>query len=152
MNKDILNIEHVFVKQDFSSQKEVFQFLAKKYFELGFCSNEKKAYKGLIKREKEGTTGFNDGIAIPHARIKEISKPGVFVITFNEGIEWKSIDDSKVKVAIALAIPDSGGENQHIKILSSIARKLVVDDFRKQLLESNTKEDLFNVINQVEVK
>jgi PTS system fructose-specific IIA component len=54
-------------------------------------------------------------------------------------------------VAIALAIPDDVSGDQHIKILSSIARKLVDQKFRNQLTSAISKERLFKLINQVEI-
>jgi PTS system fructose-specific IIA component len=79
MNKEIFNIEHIYFDVNVSSQKEAFKYIAQKFVEGGVSNNAKECYKGLKHREKEGSTGFNDGIAIPHARIKAISKAGVFV-------------------------------------------------------------------------
>ncbi|ATZ16059.1 PTS system D-fructose-specific IIA component (F1P-forming) (Frc family) [Entomoplasma freundtii] len=152
MEAEIFNIDHVFLDNQVSTQKEAFALIAQKYLDLGFATNYKKVLKGLHKREKEGSTGFNDGIAIPHAKITDIKKPGVFVFTFANGIEWNSIDGSLTKVAIALAIPDRGADEAHLKILSSIARQLINDEFRQQLINAQTAEDMHALINKVEVK
>jgi len=151
MDKNILNIEHVFLDVQVESQKEAFKLIAKQFYEKGYATDEKKAYKGLIKREKEGSTGFNEGIAIPHAKIKEIIKPGVFIFQFANHLEWDSIDNSKVQIAIALAIPENDANRDHLKILSSIARKLIDDDFRAQLKIQVSREKLFELVSQVEI-
>lgn len=152
MEAEIFNINHVFINNSIANQEEAFALIAQKYLDLGCATNYKKVLKGLHKREKEGSTGFNDGIAIPHAKIKNITKPGVFVFTFMNGLEWNSIDGSLVKVAIALAIPDQNADETHLKILSSIARQLINDNFRQKLLTAKNTEELFALVNQVEVK
>ncbi|UZK64429.1 PTS sugar transporter subunit IIA [Mycoplasma mycoides subsp. capri] len=151
MNKEIFNIDHVFTDVIANSKKQAFEIIALKFYLLGFTTDKNKALKGLKKREKEGSTGFNDGIAIPHAKIKEITKPGVFVFKFKNGVEWDSIDNSLVTIAIALAIPENDSENDHLKILSSIARKLVDDDFRKDLNKANNVDQLYQLISKVEI-
>jgi PTS system fructose-specific IIA component len=87
INQEIFNINHINVDVDVSSQKEAFKYIAQKFVDGGVSNDFKKCYKGLKKRESEGTTGFNDGIAIPHARIKEITKAGVFVFKFKTPVE-----------------------------------------------------------------
>jgi PTS system fructose-specific IIA component len=87
INQKIFNLNHIYTDVTTSSQKEAFKFIAQKFVDNQVSNNTKACYKGLKHREKEGTTGFNDGIAIPHARIKEISKAAVFVFKFTEPIE-----------------------------------------------------------------
>lgn len=152
MINKLLTKEHIYMDVDVKNKKEAFKFLAKQFYNHGFSTDEKKAYKGLLKRESEGSTGFNDHIAIPHAKIKEITKPGVFIVKFKNPLEWNSIDDSKVKVAISLAIPEDNSETDHLRILSSIARKLIEDDFRDALNNSTTVEELYELISTVEIK
>ncbi|MDR0675267.1 MAG: PTS sugar transporter subunit IIA [Mycoplasmataceae bacterium] len=151
INKEIFNVNHIYFGVNVSSQKEAFKYIAQKFVEGGVSNDVKDCYKGLKHREKEGSTGFNDGIAIPHARIKAITKAGVFVFKFTTPLQWESIDKSLVKIAIALAIPDDVGGDQHIKILSSIARKLVDQKFRHDLISANDKEELFKLINKVQI-
>ncbi|WP_338972801.1 PTS sugar transporter subunit IIA [Spiroplasma endosymbiont of Panorpa germanica] len=151
MDSNIFNKNQIYTQIEATSKKEAFKFIAQAFVDNNASSDYKACFKGLLAREKEGSTGFNEGIAIPHAKIKEITTPKVFVIKFKEGVEWKSIDDSKVKIAIALAIPFSNSEQQHLKILSSIARKLIDDDFRQQLNSATSAEELFKIVSSVEV-
>ncbi|AXK50991.1 PTS sugar transporter subunit IIA [Spiroplasma alleghenense] len=151
MNKEIFDIDQIYIDIEVKNKKEAFKFIAQAFVDSKTSSDLKVCYKGLLDREKEGSTGFNEGIAIPHAKIKEITHPKVFVIKFKQGVEWKSIDGSKVNLAIALAIPADKVESDHLKILSSIARKLIDDDFRNKLNSSKTKEEFFTIVNKVEI-
>ncbi|WHQ37245.1 PTS sugar transporter subunit IIA [Spiroplasma sp. SV19] len=151
MNQKLFNINHIYLNVASTTKKDAFNFIAASFVENDVSLNFKKCYKGLIHREKEGSTGFNDGIAIPHAKVKEIIQPGIFVYQFAEPIAWNSIDGSKVKVAIGLAIPDVSSGVEHIKMLSSVARKLIDDDFRKNLFNATTKEAILTLVNEIEI-
>jgi PTS system fructose-specific IIA component len=87
INKEIFNIEHINFDVNVGSQKEAFKYIAEKFVAAGVSTDSKACYKGLKHREKESSTGFNDGIAIPHARIKEITRAGVFVFKFTQPLE-----------------------------------------------------------------
>jgi mannitol/fructose-specific phosphotransferase system IIA component (Ntr-type) len=87
INQDIFNEKHIYFGVNVSDQDEAFRFIASKFVENGVSDKEKKCYNGLKEREFEGTTGFNDGIAIPHARIKHIHRAGIFVFAFTNPVE-----------------------------------------------------------------
>lgn len=95
---------------------------------------EDEVYKALKGREQLGTTGFGDGIAIPHC-----SLPGIddFVVGFcriRAGVDFASLDGKPVYVAFFIIGPEDQ-RNRHIQILSTISKILVdpknVMDFRK---------------------
>lgn len=87
MNKDILKKEHVFLDVEIDSQKDAFKFIAKEAKRLGIVSSETALVKGYENREAEGSTGFEDGFAIPHARIKEAKQAAVFVVRFKDELD-----------------------------------------------------------------
>jgi PTS system fructose-specific IIA component len=87
INKEIFSIDHIYFDVNVSSQKEAFKYIAQKFVEGGVSNDAKDCYKGLKHREKEGSTGFNDGVAIPHARIKAIHKAGVFIFKFANSLD-----------------------------------------------------------------
>lgn len=147
--KELFAENHIYVDENSKTQDEAFKFIAKVAKKHGFVQDELEYYNGLKEREKEATTGFNDGIAIPHSKNKTVLNPGVFLIKFKNPIEWDSLDGSKITTAFALTIPEDGAEN-HLKILSSIATKLIDDDFRNTVVkETNTKE-LYNLVSQID--
>ena len=134
----IFSNEHILINKKFKTQKDLFKALAKISLKKGIISNEKQLVDALIKREKEGTTGFEDGFAIPHARTKNVIKSSMFVIRNVEKFsDWPSLDGQGVKYAIALLIPENSG-TYHINVLSTIATKLINQDFRNVIKKENT--------------
>lgn len=150
MNRESFNEKNVLFDVESTTQDEVFRKIASLAFKQGYTTNEEKYYNSLIDRENEVTTGFKDGFAIPHGKDDTVIKPGVFLFKFTNDIEWNALDGKPVKVAIALAIPEQGAE-EHLKVLSSIARKLIDDDFRNNLLEETDIANLTNIIEEIEM-
>lgn len=102
----------------------------------------KKLKIAFIDREKQSTTGFEDGFAIPHARIAEIKKPIIFFIRTKNGIEWNSMDGSKIKYIFALLIPEKNATNLHLEYLSKLATLLLDESFRDFIKNTNDKFEL----------
>ena len=150
INKDVFDQTHIYVDENSKTQDEAYKFIAKIAKKHGYVKSEEEYYKGLWKREEEATTGFNDGIAIPHSKNSAVIKPGVFLIKFKNGIEWNSLDGKDIKTAFALTIPEDGAEN-HLKILSAIATELIDDDFRNNIVNETDKDKLYNLVSQIKL-
>lgn len=151
MNKEVFNIEHIYFDNNSETKDQVFEGFASVAFKQGYVKSKEDYLKGLHQREDEVTTGFKDGIAIPHCKNSTVIKPGVFLIKLGNPIEWSSLDGKPIKVAFGLAISE-GGNAQHLKILSSIARKLIDNEFVNMLLEEDDTEKLYNIVSSIEIK
>ena len=138
--------EQVIFDTDASSQKEVFSKIADLAKQLNFIRKEKKLIKAFKKREKESTTGFGDGFAIPHARTKDILKPGVFFVRLNQGVEWDALDGNPVKIVIALIVPTDKAADTHLDLLSKIAQKIVKPDIQKVLSDSKDPKQVIKAL------
>ena len=138
--------ENVLVNQNFKNKDELFTFIAKKAVDKKIALNVEEVKKGFEKRESEGTTGFEDGFAIPHARIQNVQEPSVFVITNKEKFsDWDSLDAQGVQYAIALLIPESSS-SLHMEVLSTIATKLMDEEFRKTIKDQDQTK-IFSLFN-----
>lgn len=141
--------QHIFFDVSASNKKQALKKIAAFAEQIQVVTDQKKFFKGLRKREEEVTTGFGNGVAIPHAKLKEVVKPSVMVIKFSDQVEWESLDQQPVLLAIVLAVPDSEAGTEHLKLLSQISRKLMHDDFREGMLNSTSKEDIINLFKSV---
>lgn len=107
--------------------------------------------EAFLAREAMDSTGCGYGIAIPHAKLKDLTKPEVMVVQFSQAIDWEAIDDQPVKVAIALIMPDQDEENTHLQVISKFARKLIHEDFVQKLTSTDDKTELYQfIINEME--
>ncbi|MFN3206112.1 PTS sugar transporter subunit IIA [Bacillus licheniformis] len=101
----LIKKEHIYLQETLSSQAEAFDRLAQIAYESGAAKTKQAVIDGLAQREAESTTGFIDGFAIPHAKLKDITEATVIIIQNKAGIEWNALDQTPVTFIIALLIP-----------------------------------------------
>lgn len=104
-----------------------------------------KAVDVLLQREKLGSTGIGDGVAIPHGKVSDINE---LVVTFGrskKGIAFDAIDGKPVYLFFLLLAPENS-TGQHLKALAKISKMLKTRNFRKKLLDAKTTIDLYRAI------
>ena len=121
----------------------------------GYCTGSgvgaDELCRAFFKREAEYSTGCGDGIAIPHAKISGEVKPKVVVVRFAEPIEWDAIDGEPVRIAFCLVMPEDDAANTHLRVVSHLARKLVVKSFVEKVLSIEDPIELYQyIIDNVE--
>jgi PTS system nitrogen regulatory IIA component len=101
----------------------------------------------LLERERLGSTGIGDGIAIPHGKVQDLDE---LVLSFGrstEGIEFDSMDGRPTHLFFLLIAPENSA-GIHLRALAKISRLLKSGHFRQRLLEAETSEALFQVIQE----
>jgi PTS system nitrogen regulatory IIA component len=99
----------------------------------------------LLERERLGSTGIGDGIAIPHGKLPGLEEMVVSFGRSREGIAFEAMDGKPVHLFFLLMAPENSA-GQHLKALAKISRMLKDANFRKNLLEAKMHEDLFQII------
>lgn len=99
---------------------------------------EEEIYQGLLAREKQGSTGFGGGIAIPHARYEKATGFSFFIVTSRRGVEFDAMDKKKVKVFFVLLGP-ADGVREHLQILAGISNVVARTNITKELLTATTR-------------
>ncbi|MDH3801907.1 MAG: PTS sugar transporter subunit IIA, partial [Deltaproteobacteria bacterium] len=101
----------------------------------------------LLERERLGSTGIGDGIAIPHGKVQDLDE---LVLSFgrsSQGIEFDSMDGRPTHLFFLLIAPENSA-GIHLRALAKISRLLKSSHFRQRLLEAGTEEELFQVIQE----
>lgn len=142
--------DFILIDQTFANKNEMFKQIASIAKKYNLINSEEALVQGFEKREAEGTTGFEDGFAIPHARIDEVKEPAIFVVRNTSKIgDWDSLDGNGVSFAIALLVPATQGST-HMEILSQIAMRMMDETFRNIIKQGNVN-DIFNEINTLAI-
>ncbi|WP_054650393.1 PTS sugar transporter subunit IIA [Lacticaseibacillus pantheris] len=136
-----MDLEDVYFTE-VSNQIELFRYLAEVGRKKLYLEDAEDVVEAFIRREREASTGMFDGIAIPHAISDHISTARIMVAKNTKQIPWETFDGQDVSFAIAFLIP-AKGEQEHLKLLSEVAQKLVDDDNRKTLLGLNRANDIY---------
>lgn len=127
------------------TKTEVLTELISSFKESKLISNVRTAVDVVLEREKLGSTGIGEGIAIPHGKMKGIDSILCAFGRSKEGVDFDAIDGKPVHIVFLLLAPeDSAG--LHIQMLSRISRILRDQAFRKHLVEQSLSEDLYSEI------
>ncbi|UWX97285.1 fructose PTS transporter subunit IIA [Arthrobacter zhaoxinii] len=144
----ILAPENVTLDAAAASRAEVFSLIAAKAVELGVTADAAAVVAGLEAREKQGTTGLMDGIAIPHAKSSAIDSAALIVVRLRDSVEWESLDEKPIIMAIALLIPEGEAGTTHLTLLSQVARTLIKPAVRAELLAAATPDAVIELLSQ----
>jgi len=143
MNIDeILAPDRTFGALSVSSKKKAIEFVSEKISESLPQLELGAIYRGLIEREKLGTTAIGEGVAIPHCRLSKCEKiiGGLFV--FRDPIDFSAHDERPVNILFTLLVPEAE-TNEHLKTLSMLAQGFSDDHIRQQLLDADNNEQLY---------
>lgn len=102
-------------------------------------NKEKSIARALTEREAQGSTGFGNEIAIPHARIGNLESFVVFIALVPKGVEFDSLDKKKVRLFFVILGPENR-PSEHVQILAAISRCLSNTSLKKELLAAGTIE------------
>lgn len=103
----------------------------------------------LLERESQGSTGFGDGVAIPHAKSPAVEEARVVFARSEKGVDWQSLDNQPVRMLFMILVPEHQKGDFHLKILQMLARKLTHEDFKAELMAANTEEEVYKILSTV---
>ncbi|WP_394211676.1 PTS IIA-like nitrogen regulatory protein PtsN [Enterovibrio calviensis] len=142
--KDVLKLDCTKSAVLCSSKKRALEMISE-LAAIELDQNPQKLFECMLGREKMGSTGIGNGIAIPHGRIFNSDHAvGVF-IQCAEPIEFDAIDNQPVDLLFALLVPDDQCK-EHLKTLSLIAQKLGDKQICRQLRHANSDQELYDII------
>ncbi|EJL6464868.1 PTS IIA-like nitrogen regulatory protein PtsN [Vibrio cholerae] len=110
--------------------------------------NATELFECMLSREKMGSTGIGNGIAIPHARMSDSENAVAVLLQCEEPIEFDSIDNRPVDLLFALLVPEDQCK-EHLKTLAFMAERLNDKQILKQLRNAASDQELYNImVNQ----
>ncbi len=108
--------------------------------------------RGLTEREKQSSTGMQDGFAIPHSRMDDpIQGTLVSLAVLANGMDFDAIDGQPTRTVVCLITPRKQSR-EHLRVLAGIAQLFARAEFRGALLEARTPADVLAVIRSEEEK
>lgn len=119
---DLIKPDHVVARLRATSKKQALQDLAKRAAEIT-GQPERALFSTLMKRERLGTTGVGNGIAIPHGKLSTLDRLYGLFARLDQPIDFDAIDDRPVDLIFLLLAPESSGAD-HLKALARVSRLL----------------------------
>ncbi|MEE8207926.1 MAG: PTS IIA-like nitrogen regulatory protein PtsN [Nitrosomonadaceae bacterium] len=141
----LLPLSHVIVDLEAASKKRVFEQVGL-LFENTLHIARNQIFDSLFAREKLGSTGLGQGVAIPHGRIKGLHKATAAFVRMKESILFDAPDGRPVDLICILLVPEKATD-QHLQILSELAQMFSVKSFRESLLTSKDAGETHQLIS-----
>ncbi len=124
------------------SKKRLFETIAKVISEDQVSLPYNAVFSSLMAREKLGSTGLGQGIAIPHCRVDNCTHAMGTLITLEEAIDFDAPDGNPVDILFVLLVPEEA-QQQHLDILASIAELFSQKTFCDQIRQAKSNTTLF---------
>lgn len=139
---DILPPENTASDAPGGSKKRVLEHLSHFLADRMTGVDADEIYLGLLARERLGSTGIGEGVAIPHCRMASCDKITGALLKLNDPVDFDSIDGASVDLVFALIVPEEQND-EHLQVLSSIAELLQEEEVRAQLRQATSNEILY---------
>jgi PTS system nitrogen regulatory IIA component len=143
---ELITLEGVVPNLRATSKKQALQDLARRAAEITGLA-ERAIFDVLIERERLGTTGVGNGIAIPHGKLASVTRIYGLFARLEKPIDFDSIDEQPVDLIFLLLAPESAGAD-HLKALARISRLLRDKSVCEKLRGTETADGLYALLTE----
>ncbi|AKF41517.1 fructose permease IIC protein [Mycoplasmopsis canis] len=145
------NKDTIYLNKKFDSKSEVLEFFASELVSKGYGSNEGKILELFQAREKQGSTGIGDKIAMPHLGDDVISKSTLLFAKVNN-LEWESLDNKPVDFIFGIALSKNERESGHIEVMQKLSTLLINEKFVSELRKVDSADAFVDLLDQFDQK
>jgi PTS system nitrogen regulatory IIA component len=144
--EDLLNPTGVIAKLRATSKKQVLQELAKRAAESTGLP-ERQIFEVLLERERLGTTGVGNGIAIPHGKLAGLKQLFGMFARLEQPVDFDAIDEQPVDLIFLLLAPEAAGAD-HLKALARVSRLLRDRSVCEKLRGANQADAIYALLTE----
>lgn len=145
MINELINEQLILLNLTATTKEEVFEELAQTLLDNQRISNKTQFINDVYAREALGNTGFDDGVAIPHAKSSSVITPAVVIGVSRCGIEYGAEDGNPSKLFFMIASPENNA-NHHVEVLAELSTKLIEPDFISQFLNAKNSAEALELL------
>ncbi|MBV8779938.1 MAG: PTS sugar transporter subunit IIA [Phycisphaerae bacterium] len=145
----LLTASRVVICEDAITRQDIRERLVQCIIHANPTLDRKHVLQKLHERESQGSTFLNEGVALPHARLDEVTEPQVAL-----GITHGGVLDAQTTTpieAVFLMLSPANGAGKHLQLLARVGRTLQNRELRRSLLSSKTPDDVIAAIRDFEV-
>ncbi|KEO84929.1 PTS sugar transporter subunit IIA [Tumebacillus flagellatus] len=133
-----------------TTKADVLQELVRVLDKSGDLNDAEGCLQALHEREAIGSTGIGFGVAIPHGKTDAVKTPRVAFGMHKSGVDWHSLDGLPANLVFLIAVPETATDREHLKIIQTLSRTVIREDFRSALLQASSKQDVLNLLGTIE--
>ena len=141
----ILSLDRISCKPEITSKKSALEEISRLIASSDPSLTYMEIFDCLSARERLGTTGLGNGIAIPHGRYEHVKEPTAAFIQLESGIDFDAVDQKPVDLLFGLLVPTEAND-EHLQILSGLAEMCCNKHLLDQLRSAATPEKLYELL------
>ena len=129
-----------------NSKKRILEIIADIAAKQNENIDQATVLNSLMARERMGSTGIGNGIALPHGRLPGLEKVIAIVVTSTRAIDFDALDEKPVDIFFALLVPEEQTEG-HLQTLATVAGKLSDKETIKAIRRATTSDDILSALS-----
>jgi fructose-specific PTS system IIA-like component len=138
----------VVVDGEGQTKEEAIKEIVDRLYVAGRTERPREVEEAVWRREAVYSTGFGHGFAIPHCKTDAVRTNSLAVLKLKIPVEWGSLDEKPVGVVLLLVIRESDQATEHMKVLASLARKVMHEEFRDRLAQERDSKALCRFLEE----
>lgn len=142
---NLINKEMIVLDMEAETKDEVIEKLAKLIEKQGKLENLEEYIAQVHKREEEYPTSVGFDVSIPHGKSDAVKSAAVAFARLKKPVVWSS--EEQAKYVFLLAVPDKEAGDTHLRVLAQLSRKIMRDEFREKLADSNSIEEIESTLD-----
>ena len=143
--EEILKKESVIADLLGDNKVEVIKEMTRCLKKNNFIKNDQALFETLMEREKLGSTGIGENVAIPHGKSNEVTQIIIVLARSKNGVEFESLDQKPVHF-ICMVIAPAHSTGQHLKVLARISRIFKNQALREDILKAGSSDSIYSII------
>jgi len=144
---NVLNVKSIKLNMMAKSKEEAIEELTDLLVQDGAVINKEDFLKDVWLREEQGSTGFENNIAIPHGKSSGVARTALAMGRTQYEIPWETMDGSDVRCIILFAVCLVDQNATHIRLLSQVSGSLADEEIIEKLLQENDPQKIIDLLN-----
>jgi fructose-specific phosphotransferase system IIA component len=146
---DHIEPEHIILGLEGTNKHEIIEELVERLAETCENCDADTILEAVLSRERDGSTGLEKGVAIPHAKCDAVDKLRVVVGISREGVDFESQDGKPSKLFFLMIAPTTES-GPHVQAIAKIVKMIKLDRFREKLVKADNPEVIIEAMERVE--
>lgn len=151
IEETLFHADCVLIGVNVTSKKQLFQDVATALVKTYNLTENAIAVRDIVsaavERERLGSTGVGNGVALPHARVKGLEKVLAAFVRLDTPLDFDAIDDRPIDLAVFLLAPEDAG-SVHLRTLAHVSRLMRRQDVRTRLRAAPSAEALYTILSE----
>ncbi|AXF66054.1 PTS fructose transporter subunit IIA [Leclercia sp. LSNIH6] len=144
---EVLNVKNIKLNMSAKSKEEAIEELTDLLVQDGAVINKDEFIRDVWLREEQGSTGFENHIAIPHGKSSGVAHTALAIGRTQHDIPWETMDGSDVRCIILFAVRLADQNTTHIRLLSHVSGSLADEDIIAKLLVETHPQRIIELLN-----